>query len=304
MCVLKTGFHRDMLNGMKKGYLITNGFMQSAKFLALYDALSAAAQRQGLSLERRTNAGLLPCITKREPTDGFAVFWDKDVRLGYALENNGMRLFNSARAIELCDDKAATHLALCGRLPMPDTLLVPFCFPGVGEPDFSFAVEAAERLGFPMVIKECFGSFGKQVYLVNDMRQMYETLERVRGVAAIMQRYVAESRGKDVRIYVVGDHVAAAICRKNQHGGFLANVAAGGMAVPHTPTAEEERMALEAARLLGLDFCGVDLLFGRDGPLLIEVNSNAHFAAISETTGVDVPGEIIAHVKQCVCNME
>ncbi|MEG1548309.1 MAG: RimK family alpha-L-glutamate ligase [Clostridia bacterium] len=281
---------------MKKGLLITNGFMQSAKFTALYDALISSAAAHGLTLVERTNTELMPLITKSTPYPGFGIFWDKDVRLGYALTAGGMQLFNTARAIELCDDKSLTHLMLMDKLPMPETMMVPFSFPGVGYLDFTFLDRAEDMIGYPMIIKECFGSFGLQVYLALNRQEAETILTRIRGVPALMQRFVSESRGCDIRVYVVGGKAVAAIRRESSTGGFIANVAAGGTATPYTLSPEQEHIAITAARLLELDFCGVDLLFGKHSPLLIEVNSNAHFAGISAATGVDVAGEIISHV--------
>ena len=176
---------------------------------------------------------------------------------------------------------------------MPKTLLVPFSFPKVGYPDFSFLDTAAEVLRFPMVIKECFGSFGMQVYLANDIDEARSILSRIAGVPAIMQEFISDSAGRDVRIYVVGGRAIASILRENPDGGFIANVARGGRATAHTPSPDEERIAVSAANALNLDFCGVDLLFGKDSPLLIEVNSNAHFAGISAATNIDVAAAIV-----------
>ena len=280
---------------MKQGIIVSNGFIRSAKFTALYSSLHEAARLRNIELTLRSNLDLMPLITRPEPLSvgNSALFWDKDVRLGYALEGCGMRLYNPARAIELCDDKAVTHLALMGKVPMPDTMLVPFTYPKVGYSDLSFVDEAAERLGFPMIIKECFGSFGLQVYLANNVEEAREILVKTTGAPAIMQRFVKESAGRDLRVYVVGGRAVAAITRENQSGGYIANVAQGGRATAHELSSDEERIALTAASALGLDFCGVDLLFGKDSPLLIEVNSNAHFAGLTAATGVDVAGKII-----------
>lgn len=290
---------------MKNGFLITNGFLQSGKFEALYASLSAAAGRCGLSLEARTNIDLMSDAALNITLTGgelpsFSVFWDKDIRLMRLLEARGMRLFNNARAVELCDDKSLTHIALSGRLPMPRTVLIPLTFPRVGYTDTSFLDTIADYLGFPFVIKECFGSFGAQVYLAGNIAQAKAILEKTSGSAAIAQEFIKETAGRDMRLYVVGGRCAAAMLRENTAGDFRANVALGGKTSAYRPTQEEKDLAERAAAVLGLDFAGVDLLFSKDGPVLCEVNSNAHFAGISEATGVDIAQLIMAHVAEAV----
>lgn len=313
--------------------MIINGFLQSDKFTALYEALASRGEAHGLCLELKTNIDLmadaatgrlLSCEEESmlntrgearrndEPNtkgsagwgtqpktkaEGFGIFWDKDVRLAGILEGRGMRLFNSARCIELCDDKSLTHIALMGKVPQPKTVVVPLTFPRIGYTRHDFLDEIGGYLGFPLVIKECFGSFGAQVYLAHNREQARELLVKTAGSPVLAQEYVSSSAGRDLRLYVVGGKVTAAILRENTHGDFRANVAQGGRATAYAPTREQERVALRAAELLGCDFAGVDLLFGKDGqPLLLEVNSNAHFAGISQATGVNVADAIVAHV--------
>ncbi|HWQ58163.1 MAG TPA: RimK family alpha-L-glutamate ligase [Clostridia bacterium] len=289
----------------KTGYLITNGFLKSDKFDALYAALSARAEQHGLALKRRTNVELMTDAARNaplngEPLPGYAVFWDKDVRLARLLEARGMRLFNGASAIELCDDKALTHIALVGAVPMPKTVLVPLTFPRVGYTDEVFLERIADYLGYPFIIKECFGSFGQQVYLAGNLAEAKALLAKTSGSPVIAQEFIKASFARDARLYMVGGRCVAAMKRENDSGDFRANVALGGRAAPYCPDTEERRVAEAACAKLGLDFAGVDLLFGADGPLLCEVNSNAHFAAISEATGADIADEIMRHVGETV----
>lgn len=285
----------------KKGYLITNGFLVSDKFDALYEALSSRAARHGLALARRTNIELMTdaannVLLSGEALPAFAVFWDKDVRLARLLEARGMRLFNPASAIEACDDKALTHISLAGKVPMPKTALVPLTFPRVGYTDKAFLESIANYLGFPFVIKECFGSFGQQVYLARDIAEARALLEKTAGSPVVAQEFVESSFARDARLYMVGGRCVAAVVRENHSGDFRANVAQGGRAIAYSPDADELRVAQTACAALNLDFAGVDLLFGKNGPLLCEVNSNAHFAGLSAATGVDIADEIMRYV--------
>lgn len=287
-----------------KGYIIINGFLREEKFFSLYSALKQSADRAGLQLELKTNIELMCDIASgktvaNETLPPFAIFWDKDVRLAKTLEAAGMKLFNSASAIELCDDKSLTHIALMNRVPQPKTVLIPLTFPRVGYTDCTFLEKIADYLGFPFVIKQCFGSFGAGVYLAGNMEEAKAALMKTAGGAAIAQQYIASSFARDIRAYIVGDKVAAAMLRHNESGDFRANVAQGGKANAYTLSEAQAVLAVKTAQLLGCTFAGVDLLFGENGEMTIcEVNSNAHFAGISAATGVNIADKIIEAVAQ------
>lgn len=287
-----------------KGYIIINGFLREEKFFSLYSALKQSADKEGLQLELKTNIELMCDIASgktvaNEALPPFAIFWDKDVRLAKTLEAAGMKLFNSAGAIELCDDKSLTHIALMNRVPQPKTVLIPLTFPRVGYTDCAFLEKIADHLGFPFVIKQCFGSFGTGVYLAHDMDEAKAALMETAGGAAIAQQYIASSFARDIRAYVVGDKVAAAMLRHNESGDFRANVAQGGKADAYTLSDAQAALAVKAAKILGCSFAGVDLLFDKNGEMTVcEVNSNAHFAGISAATGVNIADKIIEAVAQ------
>jgi len=287
-----------------KGYIIINGFLREEKFFSLYSALKQSADKAGLQLELKTNIELMCDIASgktiaNETLPPFAIFWDKDVRLAKTLEAAGMKLFNSASAIELCDDKSLTHIALMNRVPQPKTVLIPLTFPRVGYTDCAFLEKIADYLGFPLVIKQCFGSFGAGVYLAGNMEEAKAALMKTAGGAAIAQQYIASSFARDIRAYIVGDKVAAAMLRHNESGDFRANVAQGGKADAYALNEAQAALAVKTAQILGCTFAGVDLLFGENGEMTVcEVNSNAHFAGISAATGVNIADKIIEAVAQ------
>lgn len=280
-----------------RGYLITNAFMRGGSFEKMRGLFMDAAQRAGMTLHSRTNADFMHGIPQGEAD--FALFYDKDVRLAHQMEMQGVRVFNSARAIALCDDKTLTYLALkkaC--LPQPETVLCPQTFPGAGYGDMRFVRQAGEALSYPMVIKEGCGSFGEQVYLAHNAAEAEAIVTRIGPRPALFQRFVAECAGRDERLFVVGDRVIAAITRENRRGDFRANIENGGDPAAYTPTAQECALAVAACRALQLDFAGVDILPAAQGPLLCEVNSNAHFAGIMQVTGVNPADHILAHIRR------
>ena len=285
-----------------RGWLVVNGFLQTNKFLELYEYLVQAANAEGVELTLKTSAEL--CLPLDEPIGemlDFVIFWDKDYPLAKHLEGAGMRLFNNAEGIRLCDDKILTALALEGKAAMPKTIIAPKTFDGVGYTDLSFLRIAEEKLGFPMVVKEAFGSFGKQVYLAENAVQLRAIVDSLGAKSFLMQEFIASSRGRDLRINVVGGKVIGAMLREND-GDFRSNISGGGTGKAYAPTKEQEEIALTACRALGLDFAGVDVLFGKDGePLVCEVNSNPHFKSSLEYAGVDVAREILRYIKGELC---
>lgn len=285
------------------GWLIGNQFLRTENFQWLYDRLLGAAQRQNVNLVWKSNCEVLCRFSRllQERRPDFAIFWDKDEALSWMLEAVGIRLFNPAQAIADCDNKALTYARLLAeQIPMPKTIPVPMTYARVGYTDVSFVREAGELLGFPMVVKECYGSFGAQVYRVESEEECVCLLREKGTTPMLFQEYLANTAGQDVRIYMVGGNAEAAIRRTNPHD-FRANVNAGGKAESYVPTEEETALAKRACRCLNLDFGGVDILWDAKGkPLVCEVNSNAHFRGIYEASGVDIAEKILKHVKK-VC---
>ena len=279
---------------MKTGWLVVNHFLKTDKFLEHYHWLRTAAEKRNVSLLLKTGVELLgEGEIQREKKPDFVLFWDKDVRLAARLEQADLRLFNNAKAITLCDDKSLTQLALEKEIPMPKTIFAPLTYPVVGYPDLSFVTKAVNVLGLPVVIKECFGSFGQQVHLADSVKKAEEIAKRLAGSPFMFQEFIATSCGRDVRLQVVGNQVIAAMLRQNSED-FRANLSNGGKATPYEPDENMKELALKACRMLGLDFAGVDFLFGERGePILCEINSNAHFKNLYDCTGVNVAEAII-----------
>ena len=281
-----------------RGFLLTNAFLNSGKFSDIYDRLHRAARGRGIALDAYTNAELFT-PEQRSALEGrydFVLFWDKDVRLGRELEAMGLRLLNRPQAVDLCDSKILTYDRLIREdIPMPRTLPLPFTYDNIGYTDTSFLEELSQLLSLPFVIKEARGSFGAQVYLAGSISEAEAILATTGGREALAQEFISESRGRDIRINMVGDHMAAAMERFNDDD-FRANITAGGSMRPYDPTDEELALARRVMKIMDLDFAGIDILFSHRGPLLCEVNSNPHFKSIYECTGVDVADEIMAYI--------
>ncbi len=285
-----------------KGWLIVNGFIGTDKFRELYGYLSRAAQRRGIALEIKAADSLTSAVGKKicgSDRPDFVLFWDKDIYLARQLEAEGLRLFNSAEAIGICDSKILTALALSGKVRTPGTVISPKTFEGVGYTRLDFLENATRVLGLPIIIKEAYGSFGAQVYLARTLDEAKEIVSRLGHKEFIMQEFISESEGRDARVNVVGGRVVSAMERYNEND-FRSNISNGGRMRKIDLTAEIKKAALDAAEAIGLDFAGVDVLFGKDGPIVCEVNSNPHFKSSLDCTGVDMSEEIIEYIARCI----
>lgn len=256
------------------GFLAVNHYLSGEKFSKLHSHLISSAEKMNIDLRLRTNFDLL----FEEENPDFVLFWDKDINCAKMLENRKIPVFNSARSIELCDDKMKTYIALENKVRQPKTIPAPLSF---FDTDYTeFVEKAGKTLGFPLVFKECFGSFGEQVHLCNSVA---DVMKCINGKPFLLQEYI-ECGGEDVRLEVVGDRVVAAMKRKNEND-FRSNITNGGVACEYTPSEDEKALAIKACRELGLTFGGVDIMAGN---ILCEVNSNAHIINIMHATGVDI----------------
>jgi len=147
----------------------------------------------------------------------------------------------------------------------------------------------------PHVIKLNEGSQGTGVVLAEKRAASQSVIEAFRGLYAnfLVQEFVAEAKGSDLRCFVVGKKVVAAMQRDSSPGDFRANLHRGGTAMAATLSTEERRIAVRAAGALGLGIAGVDLLRSNRGPLLLEVNASPGLEGIEAATGVDVAGAIM-----------
>lgn len=282
-----------------KGWIIVNSFVNSIKFKELYEFFKNSAKKLKINLEVRTTDSLI-CSTddmfSKFDLPNFIIFWDKDIYLAKRLETLGIPVFNSAEAIRLCDNKILTTLALNNKITIPKTIIVPKTFEGVGYNNFKFLENAIEILGLPIVIKEAYGSFGQQVYLAKTFEKAKAIFSNIDFKDCLIQEFISSSCGRDVRVNVVGGEVVASMLRFNDND-FRSNISNGGSMKPATPSKAQKEIAIKACELLGLNFAGVDVLFGDDDkPYICEVNSNPHFKTTFDCTGVDMSEKILVHI--------
>lgn len=289
------------------GWIIYNGHLPGKKFLDFVQWLQEAARKKGVSTTIIKNNHLLVRMhgdgseilskIKANGRPDFVLFGDKDLPLARQLEAMKIPVFNSSEAIEISDNKIDSYqLFAQHHLPIPETIAAPKIFPHPTELDTESFSEIGEILGFPLVIKEAFGSFGKQVYLVHDENEMLNKAREIQDRPYLFQKFIETSFGRDIRLNVVGDQVVAAMIRTSAND-FRANVTAGAGMEVYSPTKREIELAVAATKAIGADYAGVDLLFGdNQQPILCEINSNAHIRNIYNCTGINVADYIIDHI--------
>lgn len=154
--------------------------------------------------------------------------------------------------------------------------------------------------GAPIIIKLLEGTQGLGVVLAETRKAAQSVVEAFNGIKAriILQEFIKESRGADIRAFVVNGEVVGAMKRQGKEGEFRSNLHRGGTATVIKLSRTERSMALKAASVLGLGIAGVDMLQSDRGPLIMEVNSSPGLQGIENATGLDIAGKIIEYVEQ------
>ena len=206
----------------------------------------------------------------------------------HQFELMGSHTPNPSAAIAIARDKLRCHQLLAAR--------------GIGLPTTVFGDnpdDTADLLSLlgppPHVIKLNEGTQGAGVMLTETPSASRGVVEALRGLYAnfLVQEFVAEAEGADLRCFVVGECVVAAMQRQAPEGDFRSNLHRGGTAVPIVPTMQEIDLALRAARAIGLGVAGVDLIRSRRGPLVMEVNSTPGLEGIETASGADIAGAVV-----------
>jgi ribosomal protein S6--L-glutamate ligase len=250
--------------------------------------LSISAQHHGIHYQGREIAGIegvLPRIGTSITGYGTTVLRQFEIR-GAVTQNSSAAILRTRN--KLC---MLQHLSEAG-IPIPETAMA---FAPEDNPDLLRLLPPP-----PLVIKLIEGSQGIGVVLAEDAEAAESVTETLRALTAhfLVQRFVAESRGRDLRYFVIGDEVTAAIERTNRNGGFRANLHRGASARRIRPTAEASHLARASARILGLHVAGVDLLETDSGPVVLEVNATPGLQGIEKATRIDLAERMIEDLEK------
>ena len=279
---------------MKKGLILINAYSRLKSSLNQSERLKEEFERLGVSTDIRRNDFFAAQIDGsgniQTQTAGydFCIYLDKDKYISHMLEKSGLRLFNSHTAIETCDDKMLTSIVLANNgIPMPETLAGLLCYDPEEEIKEHILESVESALGYPVVIKTSYGSLGKGVYKADGREELIKIAKDLKCTPHLFQQFIKSSSGRDIRVILIGGKFVAAMVRKSD-GDFRSNLGLGGTAEKIGPPKEVISLCERTAKLLKLDYCGIDVLFGEEGYYICEVNSNAFFGGIEKTTEVNI----------------
>lgn len=165
--------------------------------------------------------------------------------------------------------------------------------------------KAVEKLGsFPLILKAPQGSLGVGVSIIESLRSMRSMIDLIsaslKNSLIIIQEYVKEAKGKDIRVFIIGGKIIAAMERKAKRGEFRSNFERGGSVSLADLSEEERTVALNASNAIGLDVAGIDIIRTVEGPKVLEVNANPGLEGITKATGINVAEQIVKFAAKVV----
>ncbi|XP_056400647.1 N-acetylaspartylglutamate synthase A isoform X3 [Hyla sarda] len=233
-------------------------------------ALTVTDGKLGLQIQQKIVTAYPRVILVRVPTP--TVQSDSDITVLRHLEKLGCRLINRPQAILNCINKFWTFQELAGHgIPLPDT------FSYGGHDEFAKLIDAAEPLGYPVVVKNTRGHQGKAVFLAQDKHHLLDISHLLRHDAPyLFQKYVKESHGKDIRVVIVGERIVGSMLRSSTDGRMQSNCCLGGVGTTFPLSEQGRLLAMQVSNILGMDICGIDLLLKDNGSFVVcEANANA-----------------------------
>ncbi len=281
------------------GIIVLNAYVKNSSQVSqakrLCEELSAFCDK--ISIVKNVDLAYIDGANIAGPDADFCVFLDKDKSCAALIEKSGVRVFNKAKSIALCDNKMYTHIALAGYgIPMPKTVYAPLCY-NLGEmASDEFLQKTYEKLGFPLIGKMCYGSLGDGIFLLHDPDEM-RSFENGHILDEHMyQEFINCGEGKDTRVIVIGGKTVCAYERVNEKD-FRSNIEKGGHGEETTISPETAALCEKTASLLDLDYCGIDVLKDIEGrEVVCEVNSNAFFKTAEAVTKVNIARRYAEHI--------
>ena len=283
--------------------VITNAYVKNPSQVYQAERIAAELRGLGVDVQLKKNFDLAKICDGKvlsTPYD-FCIFLDKDRVAARLLERGGLRLFNNAEAMEVCDDKMLTGIALAGNgINLPDCVYAPLCYHPESGVNEAFLQSTVNCLGLPLVAKINYGSLGAGVTLIKDFEELRAYEKSNLTSPHFYQKFIDCGGGEDIRVIVVGGKCLCAMKRRNE-SDFRSNIELGGRGEPYPLDGELTALCEEVARVLKLDYCGVDILRDREGkPFVCEVNSNAFFTAIERVCNVNVARAFAEHAVRTV----
>lgn len=274
---------------MKKCAIIANGYYHGDSYMDQINSITYELELLNVSVDRIYTDKLIAGISNSNVLSAvgnydFIVFLDKDTYLSHMLEKAGYNLVNSARSIEVCDDKMKTYVVLSNNdINIPDTISAPLNYANIED---NFCLNAENLLGYPVVIKEVYGSMGKNVYLAKNRQELKAISVKLTHVPYLFQKFIGVG-GADIRVILIGGKCVGAMKRQNNND-FRSNIELGGFGTKIQLTDDLIEICEKTASVLQLDYCGIDILQEGAKNYVCEVNSNAFFKGFKSVTGINV----------------
>lgn len=208
-------------------------------------------------------------------------------------EMQGSYLLNGPISIGRAQDKLRTMQMLCSKdIDIPRT--------GFANSPLDTKDVIKTVGGAPVVIKLLEGTQGKGVVLAETNKAAESVINAFKSLSAniLVQEFIAESKGVDLRCFVIGDKVVASMERRAAAGEFRANIHLGGTGHNVKITPQERKISVNTAKIVGLKVCGVDIIRSKDGPKVLEVNSSPGLEGVEGATGIDIAGLMIEHIEK------
>lgn len=206
------------------------------------------------------------------------------------LQSAGYKIINP---IISANNKISRKIALSqASLPIPRSIIVR---------DVSNLKIESEKIGFPLIVKTPSGSCGRGVFLAENLPTLFPIVDYLtinQKIPVILEEFISEAQGKDIRAFVVGNQVVAAMEREAKIGDIRSNIHAGGTGHPVELTEQEKTLAIQAAQAINLPIAGVDIIRSNHGPLILEVNARPGFEGLEKATGIDVAMAIINYTEK------
>lgn len=228
---------------------------------------------------------------------GIAENVDMEVTVVKQLQLMSIPVVNNYLSIVVAKNKVRTAQILQHEgIPIPRTVVLH---------DIKYIDHAVDQLsGFPVILKAPQGSMGMGVSIIESRRSLKSMLDllapNLRDSLIIIQEYVKEARGQDIRVFIVGGKIVAAMERQAKKGEFRSNFHLGGDVSVADLTEEEKFLAIKATKVIGLHMAGVDIIRTAEGPKILEVNSNPGLEGITKATGINVAEYIIKFAEKLV----
>lgn len=275
---------------------INNHYFEKKLEEDYYERIKNDFQKYNINLEKYNNIDAQFLLLNGKKPD-FCYYMDKDVNVTKKMENLGIRCFCSAKVIEICDDKSKSFnfLEKCG-IPQPKTVFSPLLYKN--EMDLEkFVDETINYLGPNLVIKECIGTCGNEVYLAIGKDAAIKKISEIKK-PYIIQEQIVNSFGKDIRAHMIGNKLYGAILRESHNGDFRSNIGRGGTATLIDLDKDTINMCAKICDELKSDFLGIDLLIDKDCYKVGEINSNSYYILDNNPLAKTYAEEVVKYIKE------